>query len=646
MFGVTRRELLTTVSSATGGTIPRTESKAPTKTDTELIDTPTFQYDNANTGSIETQGPSGQLRSEWSYQVPGPVVAPPTVVGDTVFIPSKGSRRESPFVDKSAFGSVHAVDRATGDRRWVFETNSDVLFTPTIADGIVYIPAEESLIGVDAATGTRQFSFDADSTGPPIVADKLYAVGWDTAAFDIDTLQLSWSVKTGDPVSYGIGYGSDKVFVSSHKLFAINSATGDIDWEWPSDIEWIDTEPTIIDDSVYVATAGGTVASLRTQDGHQEWKYETEGQFFVSPAVKDGLVIVSGGKSRVYALDADNGDLVWEYETPTLHSGSPCIAGKTVYITNGDRLYLLRLADGSVRSVYKIPRLKSPPVATSDAVYIGTESELVSITDQRDSSSIPHLPPRETFLSSRSMFQIGGALTVGVGAATLVAWWRSQYSEKSNAVDDVSIEEARKAIEEARFEAAAKQLRLALDECETKQSEVKNLLDQTLEWKAEQDSIKRQLSKAEENYLEAVTIHIDADSTNALTSYQTALDAYDSVLSQLDSATFDQLFPDGCTIDLDESIEVDDLLTIEGIEENQLKALAALGIESHDDLFSNQHDISIAAPLETIDEQTILRLQALSWLSPNGCVELEDFSEIERRHNRIESILDGITDPN
>lgn len=101
-------------------------------------------------------------------------MATPSVGGETILIPSEDTQRELPFVDKSNYGPVHTVNRTTGNPRWVTQISSDVISTTAAADGLVYVPAKDSLVGVDTITGNRKFSFGMTSFGPPIVAYRVY----------------------------------------------------------------------------------------------------------------------------------------------------------------------------------------------------------------------------------------------------------------------------------------------------------------------------------------------------------------------------------------------------------------------------------------------------------------------------------------
>jgi len=68
---------------------------------------------------------------------------------------------------------VYAVDSATGERRWTFETGGPVYSSPAIADGAVYVGSRDGhLYALGLADGRERWRFEASNwvDSSPVVA--------------------------------------------------------------------------------------------------------------------------------------------------------------------------------------------------------------------------------------------------------------------------------------------------------------------------------------------------------------------------------------------------------------------------------------------------------------------------------------------
>ncbi len=75
---------------------------------------------------------------------------------------------------------VHAIDTATGEAAWTFETRARVDSSPAIAGGRVYVGSSDGRLYVlDATTGSNLWEFNtgADLTASPAIADGRVVIG-------------------------------------------------------------------------------------------------------------------------------------------------------------------------------------------------------------------------------------------------------------------------------------------------------------------------------------------------------------------------------------------------------------------------------------------------------------------------------------
>lgn len=108
-------------------------------------------------------------------------ISEPAVRNDTVYVSTRGD----------GHGTVYALDAATGDEQWTYDTAADHLSAPTATNDSVYVggrhftrhsdrPASPAIYSLDASTGQEQWNYSVSESSPlvpyaPVVADgKLY----------------------------------------------------------------------------------------------------------------------------------------------------------------------------------------------------------------------------------------------------------------------------------------------------------------------------------------------------------------------------------------------------------------------------------------------------------------------------------------
>ena len=125
----------------------------------------------------------------------------------------------------------------------------------------------------------------------------------------------------------------------------------------PFSIRWaIDTPgtvlgtPAVVGDRLFVATDGGAVVSLNTENGEVVWSRDIGSPSDSAPAVAGDLVYMGTRDHRVIALDRSTGDLRWEHNLGNIVLGSSIVADGTLYIgSSNGRLEALDAANGTPR---------------------------------------------------------------------------------------------------------------------------------------------------------------------------------------------------------------------------------------------------------------------------------------------------------
>jgi outer membrane protein assembly factor BamB len=251
--------------------------------------------------------------------------------------------------------------------QWRVSTDGDVLATPVIERGVVYIGSGSG---------------------------KMYALDEYTGA-------VRWTSDVMSPIQSSAAIAKGLVFVSSRdgKLHALDVSSGKQRWQlvtgpalpWPwgheSGDAWT-SSPTIVEGKLLFGGADGVLYAVDPGTGAVKWRARTNGRIRGTPAVLDGRVFIGAFDGRVYAFDLQTGGPLWRYETQgaTLKSAdygfdrrsiqsSPSVAGGVVFIGARDGfLYALDAATGALRwrNNHEVSWVNSSPAVVDGAVYVGS----------------------------------------------------------------------------------------------------------------------------------------------------------------------------------------------------------------------------------------------------------------------------------
>jgi len=185
---------------------------------------------------------------EWETALDG-VPRAPTVVGNTVFVPTDGSSPqgkrvstiqsctdEQPIPDEEpaeyqTFGSVHALDITTGMEYWSTRLSGPARTMPAVTGNyICFGTTDGDLVTLDANTGE---------------------LAWRRSIND-DTSVLSSPIIANDTIYVGAG--------DSH-LLALDLHTGDELWRFETDAA-VDANPSLVDEVLYFADNSGIIYAL------------------------------------------------------------------------------------------------------------------------------------------------------------------------------------------------------------------------------------------------------------------------------------------------------------------------------------------------------------------------------------------------
>ncbi len=309
--------------------------------------------------------------------------------------------------------------------KWQFKTGGQVLSSPAVADGILYIGSSDHfLYGLDAATGAVKWKFETGGrvqSSPAVSAGVVYFGSYDSNFYALDaaTGKLKWKFKTagerrfsaphihgGEPAaeimpdpfdSYlsSPAVSNGLVFFGSGdtNIYALDTSSGDLKWKFKTG-DVVHASPAISDGTLFVGSWDSYFYALDTSTGKEKWRFKTgedpkiHNQVGIqsSAAVANGIVYFGCRDSNFYAIDVNTGKQLW-----SLHNkgswviSSPAILDGKVYFATADT-GLLHVVDAkSGAPVFSLDDnhwvMFSSPAIASGFLYIGSNDGRVHAAD-------------------------------------------------------------------------------------------------------------------------------------------------------------------------------------------------------------------------------------------------------------------------
>jgi eukaryotic-like serine/threonine-protein kinase len=266
----------------------------------------------------------------WKSPV-GSVTAPPQVVGDLVYV-------------ATTTGDFSALKVADGTVAWHVKTSVPASLKPTwAADGGTVILSSYS--------------------GPPQAYDA--ATGNPTKA-----LGSQFQILTVIAAAGGVLYGAD----AEGALHAIKIATAAPVWTAALTTS---SSPAmgmaISDGTLYAATESGTLYSVNTANGHQNWKFDAGSEVLTVPTIADGKAYLSDIDGNLHAINAADGKQAWR-ATVTAGAFGPAAGGGQVYSCSSLVLQAFDAASGNPTWFFSPPKYGLPyatPAVANGTVVVG-----------------------------------------------------------------------------------------------------------------------------------------------------------------------------------------------------------------------------------------------------------------------------------
>jgi outer membrane protein assembly factor BamB len=277
-----------------------------------------------------------------------------------------------------------------------------------LADGRLFVSSGfGTLTAIDAATGRVQWTQALGAVGnaaPAVAGDLVYVVGRDNRAWAVRTAdgKVEWAVAgTPSPSGYVGGGGvavDDRIAVlpfASGEIVAVLRRSGLRTWateisgrrrgQVSATVGDIAGDPVLVGDTVYAGNASGRLVAANAGNGERLWT-ATEGTLTPVILAGDALFLVSD-HAELVRLEAGTGNRVWgtplpyfvkakdrKRKTVYAHFG-PILAGGRLLVASTDGL--IRLFDpvsGGLTGQIALPGgAASNPIVVGGTLYIVTE---------------------------------------------------------------------------------------------------------------------------------------------------------------------------------------------------------------------------------------------------------------------------------
>jgi len=217
----------------------------------------------------------------------------------------------------------YAVDIATKEVLWEYDTDVPVETWPVISNGAVIFNAGNILRGLDAASGNEVFWALQPTEKVPRVSDNNFAFNDSYAAVFEDTVY--YANLDGD-------------------ITAVNMDEGDIIWTFPQEEPGLVTSGVNFWDGRIYYVCGGWLCCHDAQTGEPLFRVEINDGVYAPMTIDDGKIYLGGRSCKTYCIDAVSGEVIWSSFSSvpsTWFSGGSVVIGDMLYACTSDEFALV-----------------------------------------------------------------------------------------------------------------------------------------------------------------------------------------------------------------------------------------------------------------------------------------------------------------
>ncbi len=288
------------------------------------------------TGSIIcVEASTGAVR--WSQDLGAWISAEPTAWNGIVFA-------------GTANRLLFALDHASGALLWTFTADGEILSSPVVSDGILYLLADNSslsdfsnlLYALDAASGALLWQVDSKSwtPSPPTVNEwGVFTAGSSSTVMALEkrTGEQLWSREIEGVVYSSLPVGAGKVFVSTIDgwLYAMDASSGAVIWKQNVE-EFTPSSPLLAGDSLCINYYETRLTALSPEDGSIRWTLDAGGLMMIPSCASPNRVYTYFPRGVLFVLDARSGKRTAAYAFPSDFARPPRLGQGQVFAVSTD----------------------------------------------------------------------------------------------------------------------------------------------------------------------------------------------------------------------------------------------------------------------------------------------------------------------
>ena len=279
----------------------------------------------------------------------------------------------TPILDSQALylaaydGSVYALDRTSGQRKWETKTGSPIIGGVLLKDGIIYGGNSDGRVfALQSSDGRKMWEQQAGRRvwSTPVGAGSLIVVtsmDSDVYAFNMQGGLVWKSTVASAAIASSPGVVADRLtFGGFDKRFhSIEEGTGAQVWSTAPAGNWFWTQGLISGDSLYAGNLDGHVYAYDASNGSLKWQSDLGSPIRSAPVLVGSALVVATRSGAIHGLDPVSGKEKW----PAIEAGATIFANlvpsqtSTVYAVtqpgtkNGAHLLEINPTTGSSTTV-------------------------------------------------------------------------------------------------------------------------------------------------------------------------------------------------------------------------------------------------------------------------------------------------------
>lgn len=324
--------------------------------------------------SVEELPP--ELELAWSAKVGRSVMATPVIADGRVFVGAED-------------GTFRCFDLESGDQKWEYLADDTIEGTACIAGDLVCFGSGDGLLhAVGRSDGKVRWTYATDGeilgganlfVDPADGATYILVGSYDNHLHCVSASngEMRWKYETENYVNGAPGVHGGRIYFGGcdAKVYGVDARTGKT--VSSMDVEhYIANSIVVVDGIAYVAHHGNRVAAFDLEKKKQLWEFgERDFPYIASPAVTGDSVFAAGKDKRLYRILRDGGEAAWEFKAGGGIESSPVVSGQTVFFGDGDGfLYAVDADTGEERWSYELgDGVRSSPAIAGGMLVIGCD---------------------------------------------------------------------------------------------------------------------------------------------------------------------------------------------------------------------------------------------------------------------------------